>query len=132
MRVLRICSQNFFNIKRVLIVSILTFCFCLTSTQSKALPIYTDALWFDNSNPAQQKGLIADPGVEQKAAQVERLTAYIKETFNVSHNKTVAIVSEAVYHAQQHDLQPELVLAVIAVESTFQEDAKLIRYLQSI
>ena len=123
MRVLRICSQNFFNIKRVLIVSILTFCFCLTSTQSKALPIYTDALWFDNSSPAQQKGLIADPGVEQKAAQVERLTAYIKETFNVSHNKTVAIVSEAVYHAQQHDLQPELVLAVIAVESTFQEDA---------
>jgi len=123
MRVTRICSQRCFNIGYVPITSAILVCFFLSFTQSKALPIYTDALWFDNSNSARQKGLIPDPIAEQKAAQIERLTGYIRETFNVSHNKTVAIVSEAIYHAQQHDMQPELVLAIIAVESTFKNDA---------
>ena len=118
MRVSRYCSRrlilsNFFTF---LVIS--TICFFLTPTQSTALPIYTDALWFDNSNAIKQ-----NPEAERRAAQLERLTSYIKETFNLTHNKTVAIVSEAIYHAQRHDLQPELILAVIAVESTFQEKA---------
>ena len=104
--------------KLITVLTISTACFFLTPMQSTALPIYTDALWFDNSKSTQQ-----DPETEQRAAQLERLTGYIKETFNLSHNKTVAIVTEAMYHAQKHDMQPELILAVIAVESTFQETA---------
>jgi len=117
MHLMGICSRKFFNL--TISASVLTLCFVLTTTQSNALPIYTDALWFDNENVV----LNTDPLAEQRAAQVARLTGYIKETFKVSHNKTVAIVSEAIYHAGQHDLQPELILAVIAVESTFKEKA---------
>jgi soluble lytic murein transglycosylase-like protein len=115
------CSRNFYNLSLIVSVSVVTLLFFLGTTQSKALPIYTDALLFGKGNTAQQ--FDADPRSEHKAAQVARLTGYIKETFKVSHNKTVAIVSEAMYHANQHDLQPELILAVIAVESTFKEKA---------
>jgi soluble lytic murein transglycosylase-like protein len=90
---------------------------CLLSmTTVQSLPIYTDALWLDNGRSNASADVL-----QQRAAQVRRLTDYIQETFRLSRHKTVAIVSEAVYNAGKNDLDPALVLAVIAVESTFRE-----------
>lgn len=91
----------------------------ILAAPSKALPIYTDTLWFDDPAATEQNAEAA-----RKSAQLKRLSGYIQETFKVSGQKSQAIVSEAISHAQKHKhLQPELILAVIAVESTFKTNA---------
>jgi len=52
-----------------------------------------------------------------------RLAEYIKAQYGVSARKAVAIVTEAFRHGMEFDLDPELILAIIAVESTFTETA---------
>jgi len=51
------------------------------------------------------------------------LTNFIQDTFNIPQSKANTIVAEAFRNGLKRDLQPELILAVIAVESTFREKA---------
>lgn len=55
--------------------------------------------------------------------KIKVLTHYIKEHFKISENKAALIVSEAFHNGLKQGLQPELILAVIAVESRFREKA---------
>lgn len=89
-----------------------------TSLASQALPIYVDA------PPGQNViDLTVDSSVQKRAARIRRLTDYIQQTFNIPQYQTAAIVTEAVYNASKHDLRLELILAIIAVESTFRAQA---------
>lgn len=85
---------------------------------ASALPIHSDTLWTDDDT-----ALSIDGGKRKKAAQIRRLTEYIRKTFKIRSNLSVAIVTEAVYHGNKHDIRPELILAIIGVESTFRERA---------
>ena len=108
-------KQNKKFVRPTLLIAVALSCL-LPTAAVRSLPIYTDALWLNNGRSS------ASPDVlQQRAAQVRRLTDYIQETFRLPRYKTVAIVSEAVYNAGKNDLDPALVLAVIAVESTFRE-----------
>lgn len=51
------------------------------------------------------------------------LAHYIQHQFKISENKASAIVSEAFNNGVKQGLQPELILAIIAVESNFKEKA---------
>jgi len=55
--------------------------------------------------------------------KVKILTNFIQDTFNIPQSKANTIVAEAFRNGLKRDLQPELILAVIAVESTFREKA---------
>lgn len=62
--------------------------------------------------------------VEQlQASRVNKLTGYLQEKFQVPDRKAGMIVQAAMENGLEKGLQPELILAVIAVESTFREDA---------
>lgn len=99
-----------------LTISCLTLSCLLPLSAVRGLPIYTEALWLDEGHSSVPPDLL-----QQRAGQVKRLTDYIQETFRLPRYKIVAIVSEAVYNADRNDLDPALILAVIAVESTFRE-----------
>jgi soluble lytic murein transglycosylase-like protein len=58
-----------------------------------------------------------------KQGKVQKLSRYIKDKYDVPVQKASNIVSEALRNGTQHGLDPELILAVIAVESTFREKA---------
>jgi len=65
-----------------------------------------------------------DHNVAYKHIHKKRALAnYIQHQFKVSENKASVIVSEAFNNAVKQGLQPELVLAIIAVESRFKEKA---------
>lgn len=55
--------------------------------------------------------------------KVRVLTNFIQDKFNIPQSKANTIVAEAFRNGLKRDLQPELILAVIAVESTFREKA---------
>lgn len=55
--------------------------------------------------------------------KIKALSGYIKARFNISEGKAATIVSEAFRNGLKQGLQPELILAVIAVESKFKEKA---------
>jgi soluble lytic murein transglycosylase-like protein len=55
--------------------------------------------------------------------KIKALSGYIKERFKISESKAAMIVSEAFRNGLKQGLQPELILAVIAVESKFKEKA---------
>ncbi len=63
----------------------------------------------------------ADSSAEQR--KINRLSGHIQRKYRVSEDKARHIVQEAVHNAKQHRLEPELILALIAVESTFRERA---------
>lgn len=52
-----------------------------------------------------------------------KLAAYIHKKFRVPEKKAEAIVAQAVRTGRKHDIHPELILAVIAVESHFRPRA---------
>ncbi len=109
--------MNTYNMKprlRTSLAAIALLC-TLPLGSVRGLPIYTDALWLNDESGARHGAL------QQRAAQVQRLTDYIQQTFRLPRHQTVAIVSEVVYNASKHDLDPALILAIIAVESTFRE-----------
>ena len=62
----------------------------------------------------------ASPAEQRK---ITRLSGHIQRKYRVSESKARNIVCEAIRNAKQHQLDPELILAVIAVESTFKERA---------
>jgi soluble lytic murein transglycosylase-like protein len=60
---------------------------------------------------------------DQNNLKIKALSGYIKERFKISESKAAMIVSEAFRNGLKQGLQPELILAVIAVESKFKEKA---------
>ncbi|MDQ2696291.1 MAG: lytic transglycosylase domain-containing protein [Pseudomonadota bacterium] len=62
-----------------------------------------------------------------RAERNEKLAVYLQERYDISEDKAADIVAEAdryaVEHGLKHGLTPEVILAVIAVESTFRERA---------
>ncbi|MCB1776568.1 MAG: transglycosylase SLT domain-containing protein [Candidatus Competibacteraceae bacterium] len=64
--------------------------------------------------------IAASPAEERK---VNRLSGHIQRKYRVSEDKARYIVREAIRNAKKHQLDPELILAIIAVESTFRERA---------
>ncbi|MCB1823050.1 MAG: lytic transglycosylase domain-containing protein [Candidatus Competibacteraceae bacterium] len=64
--------------------------------------------------------------VELKPAdqrKVTRLSNHIQSKYQVPEAKARRIVREAIRNGKRHDMDPELILAIIAVESTFREHA---------
>ena len=63
----------------------------------------------------------ADAGATtvQDQAGIQKLARYIQDEYNLTVQNAVTIVSEAMRSGAKHGLEPELILAVIAVESTF-------------
>jgi soluble lytic murein transglycosylase-like protein len=55
--------------------------------------------------------------------RIDPLSSYIQRRFKVSEPRARRIVAEAIRNGQRHQLEPELILAIIAVESTFNERA---------
>ncbi|HCB14516.1 MAG TPA: hypothetical protein DEP36_13260 [Gammaproteobacteria bacterium] len=55
--------------------------------------------------------------------KITQLSGHIQRTYRVPGAKAQHIVSEAFRNAKKHQLDPELILAIIAVESTFKERA---------
>jgi soluble lytic murein transglycosylase-like protein len=61
---------------------------------------------------------------QHQARQTRKLASYIQEQFAVTEDRAAIIVAEAIRRSAEHDdLYPELILAIIAVESTFKEEA---------
>jgi|GEM_PF-1023842 soluble lytic murein transglycosylase-like protein len=61
--------------------------------------------------------------IDSQSQKVKVLASFIQDRFNVPQSKANTIVAEAFKNGHKRDLQPELILAVIAVESTFKEKA---------
>ncbi|MCP5158372.1 MAG: lytic transglycosylase domain-containing protein [Gammaproteobacteria bacterium] len=55
--------------------------------------------------------------------KINRLSGHIQRKYRVPEAKARYIVREAIQNAERHRLDPELILAIIAVESTFKERA---------
>ena len=91
---------------------------CLLPLTAMSMPIYTDSLQLTVKMPPLDQLENQD-----RADQIRKLIDYIQKTFRINRNKAVAIITEAVYNGLKHDLQPELILAIIAVESSYQEKA---------
>lgn len=69
------------------------------------------------TKPAQPE---AKPAQPDKAVN---LSLHIQRKYKVPEQKATNIVREALSNADRHQLEPELILAIIAVESTFKERA---------
>lgn len=77
-------------------------------------------------NPAMVATDKAVPSEASKAAEhpkLATLSEHIQRTYKVSEYKATSIVREALKSADRHQVEPELILAVIAIESTFRERA---------
>lgn len=83
-----------------------------------AVPIYADASRWVVTGEA-----VTDGSVQRRAMRLNRLIDHIEQTYRVPRHETIDIVTEVILNARKHDLQPELLLAIIAVESTFRDDA---------
>lgn len=58
---------------------------------------------------------------DEQTYKVKALANYIQHQFKVSETKASFIVGEAFRNGMKQDIQPELILAIIAVESRFKE-----------
>ena len=61
--------------------------------------------------------------INTQTQKAKVLASFIHDKFNIPPSKASTIVAEAFRNGRKRDLQPELILAVIAVESTFKEKA---------
>lgn len=76
------------------------------------------------SNHGNNKVTALDEVVHHgRSKRSRKLVAYIQDRFHVSAAKAAAIVAEADRQAVRYGLDTEIILAVIAVESTFKEKA---------
>ena len=75
-----------------------------------------------NIAPKADSGDAADikPADRKKAAQ---LSQHLQSEYQVPEQKAQKIVREAIRNGKRHDVDPELILAIIAVESMFKERA---------
>lgn len=58
-----------------------------------------------------------------KQSKVDALSQHIQRKYKVPAYKATHIVEEAIANGDRHQVEPELILAIIAVESTFKERA---------
>lgn len=65
----------------------------------------------------------ATANVLAQQRRIDRLSAHIQNRYGVANEKARSIVDAAIRSAETHQLEPELLLAIIAVESTFNERA---------
>ncbi len=72
---------------------------------------------------AEDTAAYSTPATSAEERKITRLSGHIQRKYRVSETKARHIVQEAVHNAKQHRLDPELILALIAVESTFKERA---------
>ncbi|MCP5419592.1 MAG: lytic transglycosylase domain-containing protein [Gammaproteobacteria bacterium] len=56
-------------------------------------------------------------------AKIQKLSRHIQRNYQVRSNKADLIVAEAYKTGTRYDVEPELILSIIAVESTFRERA---------
>lgn len=63
------------------------------------------------------------PVANEDTYKIKALANYIQQRFKVSETKASVIVDEAFSSGVKQGLQPELILAIIAVESSFKEKA---------
>ena len=79
---------------------------------------------YAGSNQGKDKVAAHDGVVHQvRSKRSRKLVAHIQDRFKVSAAKAAAIVAEADRQAARHGLDTEVILAVIAIESTFKERA---------
>ena len=71
----------------------------------------------------RQKNVKAGESVIQDQAKAQKMARYIQDRYNLTPQNALRIVSEAVRSGARNGLKPELILAVIAVESNFRERA---------
>lgn len=72
------------------------------------------------SDSATTEAATAYPSDQRK---IDRLSGHIQRRYRVPDGKAQHIVAEAVRNGRTHQVEPELILAIIAVESTFKERA---------
>lgn len=66
---------------------------------------------------------IATAAVSAQQRKIARLTGHIQRRYQIPEHKAQQIVTAAVRNSEIHQVDPELILAIIAVESTFKERA---------
>lgn len=86
----------------------------LLASDLGATPLYVDRYLLP-----QEDTPLPDEGLQQRAGQISRLTDYIANTYRVDEDRAVVIVTEVAYFADKYHLPQELVLAIIAVESSY-------------
>ncbi|MGR9086412.1 MAG: lytic transglycosylase domain-containing protein [Gammaproteobacteria bacterium] len=64
-----------------------------------------------------------DSTSDERSVKIKSLSNFIHRHFKISENKASLIVEEAFRNGLKQNLQPELILAIIAVESRFKEKA---------
>ncbi len=65
----------------------------------------------------------ATAAVSAQQRKIARLSGHIQDRYQISDHKARQIVAEAIRNGELHQVDPELILAIIAVESTFKERA---------
>ncbi len=105
------------KIKSKLLSLIVATCLVMTVQLAAAVPIYDDAAQWMNGEIA------TDYSVQQQAQRLNRLVDHIHRTYRVPQELVVEIVTEAMLNARKYDLSPELLLAIMAVESSFRDNA---------
>ena len=65
----------------------------------------------------------ATAAVSAQQRKIARLSGHIQNRYQISDDKAQQIVAAAIRSGQTHQVEPELILAVIAVESMFRERA---------
>ena len=108
-------NPNFFRSKNKKILT----CSILLVLLTWLIP--TSTVWADTADVKLET--VAKVNVKPHRTKIHRLVKYIKDKYQVAEQKADAIVTEAVRNAVKQDVEPELILAVIAVESTFKEKA---------
>ena len=77
----------------------------------------------------EQRGVNLIPADTASAAasahqrKIARLSGHIQNRYRIPDHKAQRIVAEAIRNGEVHQVDPELILAIIAVESTFKERA---------
>jgi len=86
--------------------------------RTSAMSVTTDALVANPDATIRTSALSAS---EQR--KHTRLAGHIQRRYKVPPHKAERIVAEAFRNGSAHQVEPELILAIIAVESTFKEQA---------
>lgn len=82
-----------------------------------------------NTAATEQRGVnlitvdVASAALSAQQRQITRLSGQIQNRYQIPDHKARQIVAEAIRNGEIHQVDPELILAIIAVESTFKERA---------
>lgn len=93
---------------------------------NKAIEVMTNDLSAKKESKNDIVYLDSDEKIElqKNIAQIEKLSAYIADTYDIPLDKAEKIVYSTFVEANRKDLEPMLVLSVIGIESTFKQYVK--------